>query len=64
MSADIILLPRVRAERNEGNGAREALQAVLAETISPLGDVYADDILLRLSMRGFMLVPFGEDETK
>ena len=64
MSADIIILPVVRIERNEGNGSRETLQAVLVETISPLGDVFADDILLRLAMRGFKIVPFDDEMSR
>lgn len=64
MSADIITLPVVRVEREppDGNGAREAVASALAMCMQPMGDVFTDDLLARLWLLGFKIVPLDGSE--
>lgn len=70
MSADIIILPIVRAERGDpakaGNGAREALTEIGKSCPFHVGDdlasSWSDDVLLHLAARGFIVVPMPDAE--
>jgi hypothetical protein len=61
MTADVIDLAARRPEQSPGNGAREALIEMAAELpYCPeryICEAWADDVLMKLWMRGFKVVP-------
>lgn len=61
MTADIIPMPE-----RKGNGAREALVEIGKNcpfhVQEDVASCWADDVLLRLAARGFMVVPMEPDE--
>lgn len=61
MSAEIIPLPLTRIERNPGNGAREALTEIGKNcpfhVQEDIAINWADDLLIHLAARGFIVAP-------
>jgi hypothetical protein len=66
MSAEIIVLPMVRVERCEGNGAREALieigKSCPFHVSKDVAINWADDVLMELWARGFKVVPLNSTD--
>lgn len=65
MSATIIVLPVVRVERSEGNGAREAMIEIaesLRETDTRAASIWTDWLLMELAARGFMVAPINSTD--
>lgn len=66
MSAKIIVLPVIRIERSESNGAREALIEIGKNCPFHVEEEvaihWADDILMNLWSRGFKAVPLNSTE--
>jgi hypothetical protein len=64
MSAEIIVLPVVRVERCEGNGAREALieigKGCPYHAQEDIASNWADELLIHLAARGYIVVPLDE----
>jgi len=48
----------------KGNGAREALSAALSFCLEPMSDTLTDDLLARLWVLGFKVVPLEEKDSR
>lgn len=66
MSAEIIVLPVIRIERCESNGAREALIEIGKNcpfhVEEDIAINWADDLLLHLAARGFIVAPLNSTD--
>jgi hypothetical protein len=66
VSAEIITLPVVRIERCEGNGAREALIEIGGScpfhVQEDIATNWAEDVLMKLWLRGFKVVPLDSTD--
>jgi len=64
MTDNVINLDDRRPPPNPGNGAREAMAAALSYCMEPMGDVLTDDMLARLWLLGFKVVPLEEKDLR